>query len=245
MEAAVADSDDDEDGAEIDPTGGSGSGSTGQRSRRASDVIDPDDDEDGGEDGDGDTGDESDQDDKATGKPKPYTPPGEDEWRKVTSRADKERKLRGDRENTIKDLRAQVKQLSTATATDDQKKQTELETEIEGKYKPIAVRASARAAFMEAGLKDLTKERMTDLMRMVELDDITVDEDGTVLGLDEQVDAIKDRWPNLFSPPVVETTETGKRKPAPRVTVADKSTQQPKRQLSMGERIAAKQGEQV
>jgi hypothetical protein len=241
----VADDIDDDDDTEIDPTGGSGSAGKAGGRRQAADptAIDPDDNVDDDPDGDSDAGDEPDTDAKA--KPAKakgaYTPPDEDAWLKVTKKADREETLRRSREDTIRGLKAKVKDLEAANATDDEKAKAKLTAEVEGKLKPVAVRASARAAFMEAGLTDLSKDRMTDLMRMVDMEDIVIDDDGTVIGLDEQVDAIKERWPQMFSKPAAADAEPDRpRARAPKATVADKSRQQPKTTQTMGERIASR-----
>jgi hypothetical protein len=243
MEDAVADDIDDDDDTEIDPTGGAGSGGKAGGRRQAADptAIDPDEDVDDDPDGDGDTGDEpgADAKDKPAKGKAAYTPPDEDAWLKVTSQADKEAKLRKAREGTIRELKAELKAAKEANASDDEKAQAKATAAIESKLKPVAVRASARAAFMEAGLTDLSKERMTALMRLVDLDDIEIDDDGSVIGLDEQVDSIKELWPQLFITPEA-AKEPERRRPAPKATVADKSRQQPKTTQTMGERIASR-----
>lgn len=74
------------------------------------------------------------------------------------------------------------------------------ETAAAAKWKPTVVRTAARAAFAEAGLVagkggDAALKRA---IRLLDLEDLDVDEDGNVDGLDEQIDEIKGEFPELF-----------------------------------------------
>lgn len=70
------------------------------------------------------------------------------------------------------------------------------------KYKPMVVKAHARAAFAEAGLvmpKGKTDSALSRALRLLDLEDIDVDDDGEVSGLAEQIDEIKGEFPELFA----------------------------------------------
>lgn len=70
------------------------------------------------------------------------------------------------------------------------------------KYKPMVVKAHARAAFAEAGLvmpKGKTDTALARVLRLLDMADIDVDDDGEVSGLSEQIDDIKSDFPELFA----------------------------------------------
>lgn len=99
----------------------------------------------------------------------------------------------------------------------------EIETAAEAKYKPMLVRQAARAAFAEAGLvtgkNGNADAAMKRVIRLLDLDDLDVDEDGSVDGLDEQIAEIKQEFPDLFG------SATGGRRRTGSVDGADKSGQ--------------------
>lgn len=71
----------------------------------------------------------------------------------------------------------------------------------EARFKPILVRQAARAAFVEAGLlvpKGKTEGVMARVMKLLDHDDLDVDDNGDVTGLDEQITEIKAEFPEMF-----------------------------------------------
>lgn len=76
------------------------------------------------------------------------------------------------------------------------------EKAAEAKYKPIVVGAAARAAFATAGLvseKGKEAVALKRVMKMLDMDDIELTEDGEVEGLEEQIEQIKSEMPHLFA----------------------------------------------
>lgn len=65
------------------------------------------------------------------------------------------------------------------------------------KWKPMVVRTAARAVFAEAGLV-ADGGAMTKVLKMLDLDDLDVTDDGDVEGLEDQVEDIKRDFPALF-----------------------------------------------
>lgn len=88
-----------------------------------------------------------------------------------------------------------------------------------GKWKPLVIRTAARSLFTEAGIQ-AEGDAMNRVIRMLDLDDLDVDEHGQVDGLREQVEDIRTDFPQLF---------TTARSRAPRVDVGDKTTAPGKR----------------
>jgi hypothetical protein len=128
-----------------------------------------------------------------------------------------------------KTAREKYRELLAKTEGDTEKAAREQAEAAEKKYKPIAIRAAAKAAFLEAGLQGGSPELIGRLVRSLDLDAISVDDDGDVVGLDEQVAALKAEAPQLFE---------AKDKKLPRVTVGDRPGRNG-RSMSASERQAA------
>lgn len=102
----------------------------------------------------------------------------------------------------------------------------------EEKFKPLMVRAAARAQFAEAGLslpEDRADTAFARAVKLLDLDALKISDDGMVDGLAEQVEAIRADFPDLF---------TGSRGRAPRVQAAERQGN-PKPPASAAEKIAA------
>lgn len=129
------------------------------------------------------------------------------------------------------DARAAKRAVNEAPKVDpDAKKPEDIEREaaqkVESRYKPIVVRQAARAAFAEAGLRN-PETSLPRVLKLLELDEVDVSEDGDVEGLDEQIAEIKNEWPELFV-----------QRRAPRVDGADQGASGG-RQKSSAEQITA------
>jgi hypothetical protein len=85
------------------------------------------------------------------------------------------------------------------------------------RFRRQAIRTEGAAAIMEAGFSG-DRKAARDLTRLIDWDDLDVDEDGEVDGLDDAVDALKERYPGLFAS---STPDTGGRQPRHRVAPID------------------------
>lgn len=151
-----------------------------------------------------------------------WTPPTKDEherMQRALAKANAEAKTH----------REAVKALQSKSEDADGKAAREAADAAEKRFKPVAVRSAAKAAFLEAGLQGSTPERMARVVRMLDLDALDVDDDGDVTGLTEQVKAIKADYPELFTP-------TEKR--PPRLNTGDRPPSNGK-PMTTGEKIAA------
>jgi len=99
-----------------------------------------------------------------------------------------------------KDWRTKHKALADQHGSDADKAAREQAEAAEKRYKPVAVRAAAKAAFLEAGLQGATPDRVAKLVRMLDLDSLDIDDSGDVSGLADQVASIKKDYPELFAP---------------------------------------------
>lgn len=73
-----------------------------------------------------------------------------------------------------------------------------VEAEAKVKADTKIKRAEARGALRSAGVP---VAQVGDLVAMLKLDDLDVDDDGEVEGLDEAIDELKAKWPQLFAAP--------------------------------------------
>ncbi|WP_274029458.1 phage scaffolding protein [Streptomyces sp. MMBL 11-1] len=147
----------------------------------APDDEDVDGDEEGGEDDDAEDVDDGDDKDA-------WKAPTEYEWKKVQralKRANKE----------AADLRGKSgTDAASAVEETERKAREEATQEAESRWKPMLVKQAARAALAEAGLI----KNPNRLLRMLEMDDIEVSEDGEIEGLDEQIHDFKKEFPEFF-----------------------------------------------
>lgn len=153
----------------------------------------------------------------------PYTPPSADEWRRTTAalkKANEDGKRHRLRNKELEDA-------ARAGETEHEKALREAREEGEKRYRAPLVKAAARAALSEAGLSGSTDR----VMRLLDLEALSVDDDGDVIGVDGEVSRIKQDYPEFF--------QTAKPKPKPRPTAADRQPAEEKPKSS-AERHAMK-----
>lgn len=158
--------------------------------------------------------------------PKPdeeYVPPSREEWERVRRTMAARKQEKADVQRQLNELRDKYKEQETET----EKAVREAEEKAEARYKPIAVRKAVRAALVEAGAtaategdKAKTEARIARLMKLVDVGDLSIDDDGEVLGVDEQIDGLRADYPELFDAPArkAKARPTG----APRPAAAEK-----------------------
>lgn len=122
---------------------------------------------------------------------------------KLTGALDKERAASKAARAQVRELTTQLKTATKKPSTDEAEAALEAAREeavanTEKKLKPVVVNAAAKAALLAAGLNDTSDAKIKKLLRTLELDDIDIDDDGEVSGLDDQIDGIKDAFPELF-----------------------------------------------
>lgn len=138
-----------------------------------------------------------------------FTPPTREEWTRTQAALKKANEQ-------AKQHRMKVQELSKANEDADSKAAREATEQAQAKFKPIAVKAAAKAEFLAAGLNDPKGERVAKLSRLLDLDQVDVDDDGEVSGLSEQIASIKTDYPELFErkPAKPGRVDTAGRKPA-------------------------------
>lgn len=201
-----------------------------------------DDDDDMGIDVSADDTDEPDDDadevdEEPEDKPKPKPPvakgPTDADLKRVQGALEKERAAAKAARVRTRELEAELRAAKKAAepkGDDDEVVVRAVEAaraELEGRFKPMIVNKEARLALVAAGLSpDTSNARMTKLLKMIDLSDIDVDEDGEVSGLDDQIDQIKETLPELFRKPEPEPAPAPKVR-APKLDAANKPAAQP------------------
>lgn len=128
-----------------------------------------------------------------------FTPPTKDEWantqealRKANGEAKKyrleNRDLKAKPTDPPKGEEGDAKAAAEAAAKKAQ-------ADTDAKWKPRLVSSAARAALLQAGAKP---DRVDALCKQVDPDDLDIDDDGKVVGLDAEVDRLKGELPELF-----------------------------------------------
>jgi hypothetical protein len=126
----------------------------------------------------------------------------------------------------VKELRRTLKEEREKAQERDEKKGDgeDFEKKAEAKWKPRVVNSTARAAFLEAGGTNVSA-----LLKLLDHDELAVSDDGTVDGLDDEVERLRDECPELFKP----------RRGAGRIETGDRSGRGgAKRELTASERQA-------
>jgi hypothetical protein len=152
-----------------------------------SDADDADDD-----DSDNDSDDDSDDDDtepKGKKRPKPGKK-DEDDKAKGPNYDITLRKERMARKKAQRELNA----LRRKNETDAEKTAREAEEAAAKKYKPVAVKAAAKSALLTAKVKGDPARAL----RLLDLDELDINEDNDVEGLDDQIDILRAEYPELF-----------------------------------------------
>lgn len=154
---------------------------------------------------------------------------GDDEGKAPTLEEFKKLQRAHDRDVAkLKKLREQVKKDVKAEITDDDA--ANIRTETETVWKTRFVKQAARSALIQAGVS----KGVDKLMRLIDTDDIEVDENGEIDGLDEQVESIKADFEELFNPGSSPRRQTNKRN----IDGADKGGSGTSVKLTSQERLA-------
>jgi len=119
-------------------------------------------------------------------KPAEYTPPTEEEWGKVRKTLDARK---GDVAKLRKELGELKAKLGNAADAEEKAKQS-VEAERELKTKRIA----GIAALVDAGLG---KDQAKRMVRLLNLDDVDLDDDGDG-DFDDAIEDLKENFPQLF-----------------------------------------------
>lgn len=168
---------------------------------------------------------------KSEPKPDDYKPPSRDEWARTQAAL---KKANDDaKRHRLKNKELEDK--ARGDETEHEKALREAREEGEKRFRTPLVRTAVRGALVEAGALAFLQEekdpdagasrekgesRLNRLLKLVDMDGLDVDDDGTVSGLEAAVDELRRDYPELFAAPV--------RRPKPRPTGAPRPAVQDK-----------------
>lgn len=195
---------------------------------------------DGDEDGDEDEGGEE-ENDGAGGEEKSKKKETDDKA-DVVSRSELRRAV-AERQKAKKELREARQELDELKRTNEgaeervaREAREKAMTEAEAKYKPKAV----RGALLEAGV---LPKKVAGALKLLNLAEIEVDDELEVTGLDDQLDALRDDWPELF--PSAETEAKTERRGSRAADGADKKPERKKPPTTTERQAAALLGKPI
>lgn len=125
-----------------------------------------------------------------------WKPPTRADWDKVQTALRKARRDARAAKRPADDKPADGEKPDVAKAVAD------ATTAEAGRWKPRLVRTAARSAFVEAGLvlpKNNPDGALARVMKLLDLDELDITDDGEIDGLAEQVEDIKADFPELFA----------------------------------------------
>ncbi|MET8915408.1 hypothetical protein ABZX40_13550 [Streptomyces sp. NPDC004610] len=140
-------------------------------------------------------------------EPEAYKPPSEAEWRRTQvalKKANDDGKRHRLRNKELEDA-------ARVNETDHEKALREAREEGEKRFREPMKKAGVRAALAEAGFASPDR-----LMKLVDWDAVSVDDDGDLVGVEAEVDRVKNEYPELLPQdrPKPKARPTGAPKPA-------------------------------
>lgn len=136
-------------------------------------------------------------------------------------------KERQDAKKRLREAEKELEKVKRQTESESEKAKREARekavAEIEGKYKPLVVRTSAEAELVASGV---AKDKVSRMVKLMDLDDLQVDEDGNVDGITAEVTRLQEEYPELFAQPEPEVKS--KPRTAKSADGADKPPAKPK-----------------
>ncbi|MEV6908013.1 phage scaffolding protein [Amycolatopsis sp. NPDC051071] len=168
-----------------------------------------------------------------TPNPAPAPEPAPVEWKPPTKAEWEAREAELSRVNAESaGRRVKLKELEQKNETDTDKAKREAEEAAAARFKPTAIKASAKSALLEAEAKT---ERVGALAGLLDVSKLDIDDKGEITGLDAEVKRVKAEYPEFFKA----EGDGGKPRPG-KLTPGGKSTgEAPK---TAGEQIAARYG---
>ncbi|MEV8615685.1 phage scaffolding protein [Amycolatopsis sp. NPDC051373] len=124
----------------------------------------------------------------ATGTEIEWTPPTKEQYEKLQADLSKVNAESAKR-------RVALRELEQKNESEAEKAKREAKEAAASRYKPVAVKASARSALLEA---DARTDRVGALAGLIDLSRLDIGDDGEITGLDAEVKRVKSAYPEFF-----------------------------------------------
>lgn len=134
-----------------------------------------------------------------------YRPPSQAEWNRTQAALKKANdEQRAARKAALEKARKEGQDEAASSAREEAK------VDSEATWKPRVVQAEAKAELVAMGCKNPSR-----LIKLIDRDKVTIQEDGSMLGLEAQLNELKDEWPELFRTEDEATKVKGKKEAPP------------------------------
>lgn len=128
--------------------------------------------------------------------PKPgdddYVAPSKSEWARTQAAL----KKANDDAKRHRLRNKELEEKTRADETDHEKALREAREEGESRFRAPLVKAAARVALSDAGVSGPADR----VLRLLDMDGLSVDEDGDVVGLESEIDRVRTEYPEFFQP---------------------------------------------
>jgi chromosome segregation ATPase len=139
-----------------------------------------------------------------------------------------------------RELEAELNRMKAETETETERQVREAaeaaRSDAENLFKPALVRKELFYQMASLGLK---KDQIPDMVDLIKMSEIEIDEDFNVLGVEEEIDRIKNKFPKLFEseePKDEGEPKKQRRRIVPKADAADKQEPAPKK-LSAADKV--------
>lgn len=133
----------------------------------------------------------------ASGDEDEYEPPTKEEWDRTRAALAKTKQEARKHRLALKEARNNASQ---GASGDSEAAKAAAEKAADEKYLPRIKRSAVKTALVAAGLADADKaDVLKAAVRLVDLEDLDVDEDGDVDGVDDAVAELKSKFPGMFT----------------------------------------------
>lgn len=139
-----------------------------------------------------------------------------------------------------RDLENELNKLKAETETETERQVREAaqsaRQDAEGLFKPALVR---KELFYQMASLGLTKEQIPDMVDLIKMDEIDIDDEFNVLGVEDEIDRIRRKFPRLFETDEPkekdEAEKKQRRRVVPKADAADKK--EPPKKLSAADQV--------
>jgi len=128
-----------------------------------------------------------------------WTPPSKEEWERMQAAV---AKANADQKAAREAALAAAKAAGATEA--EQAAKLAAEQAAEAKYRPIIIDKAATAALVAAGA-----DKPDRLLALIDKGKVTINADGSVVGLEAEIASLKKEWPELFRKPTPTAGQVG------------------------------------
>lgn len=152
-------------------------------------------------------------------------------------------KQRQDFKKRLREAERNLEEMRKANETEAERARREAAeaavAETERRLKPLLIKSSVEKKLME---NHVSSTQLPKVIRLLDLNDVDIDEDGSIMGVDEQLDSLMEEFPEVFQKKDPSPPNSKKKVVPPKVDGADKKAPEKKKSLDeiLWEKIGGK-----